>query len=574
MLKKITKLILFLGVFTSSFMLVKASNLVLENIPNLYYTRKIDGVYSSNIYSSYLMDGEVVYCIEPGYTITDYNYIGVDDLDNFQADSNTKRLLKLIGYYGYEYPGHEHVYYQAATQALIWELFGVKDIEFYTKRYGYGTLIDLSSYKKEIMYLVNQHDLKPDFPSNITGYLGKEIILEDKNKILDEYEVVDNQDILIKDNKLIIKCNKEGKEEIILKRKKYDNKRSILYEPTDGKSQRLAILRFDDDVTFKIKLIIKSGSITLEKLNADTSNNLTRTGTSLENAIYGLYDNLGNLVTTLKTNKEGKVTVSNLKIGEYQLKELEASLGFTLDLNTYQVTIDEYNLSNQITVLEKPIKKKVKVLKIDLETGLNIPISGIKFKIKDLETNTYLDYIYETKEDGTFETNYLPYGKYQLEELDQTIPGYVVNKEPLIFQINEEDLILKYANKAIKGSLELLKVDSKTGLPLKDALIGIYKDNKLIYEIKTNELGKINISNLKYGDYYLMEIKPPLGYYLNTNKITFNIQKDQDIIEIKLENEPVIIEVPNTASFINNKSKILSLLLASIGISCLVLKKE
>lgn len=59
---------------------------------------------------------------------------------------------------------------------------------------------------------------------------------------------------------------------------------------------------------------------------------------SLENAKYGIYQN-GSLVQELITDKNGYAKSAILQEGSYQVKEIEASKGYTVDSQTYNVTV-------------------------------------------------------------------------------------------------------------------------------------------------------------------------------------------------------------------------------------------
>ena len=148
---------------------------------------------------------------------------------------------------------------------------------------------------------------------------------------------------------------------------------------------------------------------------------------------------------------------------------------------------------------------KLKINKVDSETKQNIPIKGIKFKIKNLDTGEYLKYknkdIYETDENGVIITPFtLDYGNYELEEIDQVINGYLWNKETYKFKIDEnttyindkeQGLIfeINFENKKVKGCVEIIK---KGENDLK------YLENKYnldIFEVKTILKSELNVDN-------------------------------------------------------------------------------
>lgn len=102
---------------------------------------------------------------------------------------------------------------------------------------------------------------------------------------------------------------------------------------------------------------------------------------------------------------------------------------------------------------------------------------------------------------------------------------------------------------AYLGSVEMVKADSVSKVAqgqatLKGAVYGIYKqDGTEIARITTDENGYAKSGNvLSYGTYYLQEITPSEGYYLDNNKYNFdikgvasvNMNVTEDIVENKI----------------------------------------
>ena len=115
-----------------------------------------------------------------------------------------------------------------------------------------------------------------------------------------------------------------------------------------------------------------------------------------------------------------------------------------------------------------------------------------------------------------------------------------------------------------KGKLIFNKIDSLTKLGIENTLIEIYKDDELIYELRTSKNGQI-ILDLEIGKYYLIEKEASLGYNNNNEKIEFTIEYDKET-NIYMEND-FIIEVPDTLK--NNYNYIFNIL----SIIILIIKK-
>ena len=98
-----------------------------------------------------------------------------------------------------------------------------------------------------------------------------------------------------------------------------------------------------------------------------------------------------------------------------------------------------------------------------------------------------------------------------------------------------------------KTKLEITKIDSdtKTTTPSGDAILSgaIYElldENKnKLKELVIDKDMKASIENLKYGKYYLKEIKSGTGYMLDDRLYEFTISKDNPTIELSLENKVI-----------------------------------
>ena len=276
----------------------------------------------------------------------------------------------------------------------------------------------------------------------------------------------------------------------------------------------------------------------------------------------------------LNVSKNGnELTISPNRIGSSVLNlEKKDTKHFSLPIayvsSTAQniMTVGDYD-PIKIKLNINVYNAKVKIIKIDSKTNEVINKNGIKFKIKNLDTNNYVCYEntceYETV-NGSFVTPfYLSMGTYQLEELDQKLDGYLWNSNPLKFTVNEHSQIvdntieLKFTNEEVKGSVSITKYGEKLVLEngtyfyekilLSDVAYHLYAseniynaNNKLIYKkdtlIKTVVIkkGTASIDNLYLGKYYLVESKTSNNHILDDTKYYFELSyKDQHTSIIK-----------------------------------------
>ena len=148
---------------------------------------------------------DIGYCIQIGQKIGTTNYSSTNDYTKFGIDKKTSDYIRLVAYYGYNYPNHADYKYFLAAQELIWEKLVDDEIYWTIGASVDGTKVDVESQKKEIETLVNNHYLKPEFTNKTINYKEK-ITLEDKNKILSEYKItsITNATYTISGNNLII----------------------------------------------------------------------------------------------------------------------------------------------------------------------------------------------------------------------------------------------------------------------------------------------------------------------------------------------------------------------------------
>lgn len=226
-----------------------------NKLHGIAYNITVNGKFMSNTVTQFQLSDRIAYCIEPGVEINEKYYDIYTDWSAVNMSDELKSKLEKIGYYGYEYPGHQTSRYYIAAQELIWK--AVKpdmEVVWTTGENKTGDVIDITEEKNEIMRLVNEHDVVPSFSfKTFKGATGEKIVLEDNNNVLQNFEVSKSNyhDIKIDGNKLEITLNnkKVDNESISLTKKKeyYDNQPLLVY--CKGNSQKLASLRITmDDV--------------------------------------------------------------------------------------------------------------------------------------------------------------------------------------------------------------------------------------------------------------------------------------------------------------------------------------
>lgn len=609
------KILLILGLFLVFGMDVFASeHLDLVPIEGVYSSQLnvITGEYFSSNQKKYIINDEMVYCIEPGMGIMTRDYNMDLNLFNSGIDSEVLEKMRLIGYYGYDYPEHKTDNYFLATQELLWELMN-NEVYFTTELNGNGSIIDIEKEKNKILSLINNHYVRPSFSDlSYEGIYQESIILTDSNNVLNQYEVVSsNNDVRIDGNRLIVKFTSFGRDKVVLRKKKYDDKVSIYYNAYN--SQDFMFLRVDEVLSVvNLESYLPSSVIEISKTGEMLENidgligdyDFIYKERGLSNVLFGIYadediyevDRLiyrkDELIESIST-VNGKAVSSKLPNGKYYIKELKSSDGFILDdriidvvLNntsnnvyTYKVSLNNerqkifINLHKQGEVFDSIIDSQTSYNKVNLEgikfglyTGNDIyNVDGDLLVLKDTLIKTLV-----TDENGLFNGEVdIPFGTYYLKELE-TKTGYRLDNNIYEFNVSYnnskekiEILITKepIVNEVIKSNLVIYKVDSSDNSLLADAYFKIFDDNdNLIYEGKTNSDGILSIDNLGYGKYHFYEVVAPNGYIISNKVYDFVVDQDNEIIEIKVNND----KLPVTSD-ISLMSKSLSLIGISFG---------
>ena len=358
-------------------------------------------------------NGNTAYCIEPGIVADKGGtYNSTNDINDTNLKNKNIKKLSLIGYYGYGYTGHNVKEYYMAAQELIWREMGVENVWWTDKKEG-GNTLNIESYKSEIMNLVNKYEISPEFDFKNKYIVGDELSLNDKNNVLNGYELLGNADIKIEGNNIKIKV-KAGDNSFNLRRKQNGKATKFYYK---SGYQTIGSFEFPYNYEKKYNINYTYAKVIVDKLDLDTNSKVPSSlGACLEGAIYGLYDESGKLLASKETDKQGKVIFDNLPKGNYFIKELKPSIGYTVDSEKHSFSLDTNNLNTTIKSYERIIKNKVVITKVlDNEKDKTCtPEQGILFYVYDERGNFVMEKT--TDENGNI-TLELAYGKYILRQI-------------------------------------------------------------------------------------------------------------------------------------------------------------
>lgn len=292
------------------------------------------------------------------------------------------------------------------------------------------------------------------------------------------------------------------------------------------------------------------------------------------NVTFDIYlKSSGEKVTSITTDENGYATAT-LPYGTYTVRQATTTEDHEM-VEDFEIVVNEYSEDPIYKLLANAeITARLKVIKIDSETGNTIPVAGIKFKIFDVENNEYVCQVTD-KEQCVFETNDegilltplpLESGTYRLEEQDQKLDGYLWNSEALEFAIGDDSTLIndnvfgaivevEFENTQVKGKVEInktgeeliIKDDSYHYEKIKlegaefelraneDIIVGgktYYKKGELVTILVTDKDGYASIDNLPLGKYTLKEIKSANSNVLDPNTYEFELVYEDQYTEV------------------------------------------
>ena len=315
-----------------------------------------------------------------------------------------------------------------------------------------------------------------------------------------------------------------------------------------------------------------------------------------KNAVYNVYAGAdivtaygtkvyskGDLVKeNLTTGENGSVTLKNLHLGTYVVKETKAPDSFYNGSEEKSVTLTYAGQNKEVVFADVTFnnerqKADVSVVKQDKDTKK--PLKGGIFALYASDDIRNADETVVVKKgtliekattgaDGTAKfTADLPIGySYSVKE-DQAPEGYVRNTEDVytfkFSYTNDKEATVSFAhtfsNDRVTAKINLYKVDKETGkavpqgdATLKGAVYGLYAREDIvhpdgatgtIYEageqvasLTTDDKGQASVNGLYLGKYYVKEITPPTGYLADAEEHDLTCSYEGDMTaEVKRE---------------------------------------
>lgn len=315
------------------------------------------------------------------------------------------------------------------------------------------------------------------------------------------------------------------------------------------------------------------GYAKLKKVSANPSITDGNGCYSLAGAKYGIWKNkecTEGTGVSFTTDADGNSNTVTLNRGTYYVKEITAPKGFALDQTVYSVTVSSGQTAT-LTIKDHPTMDPVRVLleKVDKETNQKKPqgsaaLEGALFEVKFYDVLSDTDpaeageeaersWIFRTNQEGVceYDTSFLesgdelyftrsgvpgiPLGTITIRE--NTPPeGYLLNPEVYVMQITGKndgsEFVYSYSEPTIPENtldLNIVKIEKNTVQAIPGAVFCHMLPDGSTEEVTTDEEGKAAFKGLTWGEHTVREVSVPEGYTINPGKVTFTVEKGNEI---------------------------------------------
>ena len=296
------------------------------------------------------------------------------------------------------------------------------------------------------------------------------------------------------------------------------------------------------------------------------------------------------VVSTSKTDENGKITWDNLPLGKYYIQESKTNDSLVINDEKINVSIDyEGQTVSKVSRDAKETNRvniqKIQVFKSGEKDGISGLVKGLQgaeftFRLKSEVDHVGWDNatvyaVITTDSDGKANTPYLPYGKYIVRETKTpkdyiTAPDFMVSVTDDYTEYKDVEQVkrININNRPFTSQLKINKVDKETGktvtlngasFKIKDAQ-GNYVTQKVsgkkydtfttnsknVVTVKDTEEGTVTLPlQLDSGTYTIEEIKTPKGFLDLDNSIQFTITNTRDYDKDEDEDPILTIKVKN-----------------------------
>ncbi len=303
---------------------------------------------------------------------------------------------------------------------------------------------------------------------------------------------------------------------------------------------------------------IKVGSLELFKIN--------EAGDFIDGAVFNVKSlDAWNPYNENHTITNGNLVVHDLYVGSYQIMEVSAPEHHEVTKEVFDIEITEGNTTKQTIVNRINPHAKI-IINKSMEGNLK-DTTGVEFTLtakEDIYDILTLKLLYSAGDeigiyalDGkeTIEIDYLPIGKYQLQETSTAL-GYELDTKVYDIHFRQEDYVtaeythtVEIENKLVRTQIEVVKLDAVTSNPvLNETEFTMYTDKELtnVHQVKTTDpmTASVIFDDLVFGStYYIKETNAPEGYLVG-DEVREVVIDDAYLMQRSIKIEAIANEKP------------------------------
>ena len=236
-------------------------------------------------------------------------------------------------------------------------------------------------------------------------------------------------------------------------------------------------------------------------------------GKPIAGTVFSIKSVTGNFSTSVTTGTDGSATLSAIPADVYVVREESVPEPYIVS-NTEQTVALRPGKTSEVTFVDYE-KPGLEVLKKNIANGE--PIEGVTFRIEQIDGSFSTSAT--TDNHGRIFLDSVPVGTFKVTEIN--VPNHVILcpiPQEVALKPGETSTVTFF--NALKPSLEIRKLDSVTGDPVKGAKFQIWYGSNHTDTGELNDLGtyfsdasgKIILPEVKDGWYKVTELEPASGY--------------------------------------------------------------
>ena len=254
-------------------------------------------------------------------------------------------------------------------------------------------------------------------------------------------------------------------------------------------------------------------AVNYEKPDMKITKRDAMSGKPIAGAVFSVKSVTGSYSTSATTGTDGSATLSAIPAGVYVVREESVPEPYIVT-NTEQTVALRPGKTSEVTFVDYE-KPGLEIIKKNIANGE--PIEGVTYRIEQIDGSFSTSAT--TDNHGRIFLESIPVGSYKVTEIN--VPNHVILcpiPQEVALKPGETSTVTFF--NALKPSLEIRKVDSVTGDPIKGAKFQIWYGSNHTDTGELNDLGtyfsdasgKIIFPEIKDGWYKVTELEPASGY--------------------------------------------------------------